>query len=262
MTAVDAPDASARTASKFDIIERGRLMRSLLNFFGSDPEFAQDLEHLGELSDQVPGVSPECWDGPSPEAQAYRDARDRLGSTYGLARIPRVPWDRDPFGYPCFQPSGLDFVQGWCARRRGPRPLAASALGDAAGYFGEVPSVPISIKDEWQLAGREAETQSEFVARVHRALTQQINDGLRNYRRRGRAFGGPPRARRDVHLRWLFERLRYAGKRGQYPQIAKAALQRGEPRSQDLEHAKSEVTRAVTTLGDALGLRVRRREEQ
>ena len=258
--AVDSRDASARVASKFDIIERGRLMRSLLNFFGSDPVFARDLKRLGELSDKVPGASPNCWDGPSPEAQDYRDTRDALVSTYGLDRIPQVPWDRDPFGHPFFQPSGPEFVQGWCARWRGARPLPPIELGDAAGYGGEIPTVRISITAEWHLSGRDVETRAAFVRGMHGALTQQIDAGLRLYRAKGRAVGGPRVRRRDVHLRWLFERLRYGGKRGQYRQIAKAAALRGElRRTKDPEDQESEVTRAVTALGDALGLRVRRR---
>jgi len=264
--AVGPPDgrtrASAKPASRFDIIERSRLIRDLLNLYGADPDVQRDLELLGELADTVPGVPP-LLAGSSPQANAYRTERDALAATYGLDRIPPVSRDRDPFGFPCLQPSGVDFLDRWCARRYDGRPLPPSRLGDAAGYFGELPAVSIAVQADWELAGNRAETRTDFVRRVNAMLKHQIDAGLRAHRQAGRTFGGPPPTRRDVHLRWLFERLRYSGTRGQYPKIAHAAALRGElPTDADPESAEFEVTRAVTTLGDALGVRVRSRKER
>jgi len=232
----------------------------LMNLYGGDPEFAQGLVQIGTFADRVARLDADLRQDPSPEAKAYLERLDDMIDRYGLNLLPTVKLDLDPWGLPFHQPSGKDFVHGWCFKRRGPRPLPPERFGEAAGYSGEVPTVQVKVDADWETT---RESRQEFRRRLDRLIKEQIDAGLEQRREHGYKFGGRrPSERTSVHLRWLFERMRFRGKNGRYMEISMRAGARAELSPYGLadpENAEAEVVKAVTALADSIGVKIRER---
>jgi hypothetical protein len=232
----------------------------LMNLYGGDPEFAQELVQIGAFADRVARLDTDLRQDPSPEAKAYLKRLDDMTDRYGLNLLPTVKLDLDPWGLPFHQPSGKDFIHGWCFKHRGPRPLPPERFGEAAGYSGEVPTVQVKVDAEWETT---RESRQEFRRRIDRLTNKQIDAGLEQRRERGHTFGGRrPSKRTSVHLRWLFERMRFRGKDGLYAEIRKRAEARSElsPHGRaDEDDGEAEVVKAVTALADSIGITIRAR---
>jgi hypothetical protein len=220
-----------------------------MNLYGSDSDVARDLKGLARVADRVADLQRVDQDL-SPEARSYLNELDGLTRRYGLDALPGVHFTRDPWGFDFVQPSGKDFVHGWCFKRRTERPLEPEQLGDGAGYAGELPTVAVTIREKWAPT---RESRQDFRARVNQAIVAQMEAGLSRLRSEGYRFGGPPVEVRDVHLRWLFERMRHRG-RMTYREIAGSARERNEHVPDDIEDAARSVRKAVTALASYLGV--------
>jgi hypothetical protein len=232
---------------KLSIEERARLVMELMNLYGSDAQFAGELEQLGTLADPLPRLDTDLRQDPSVEERAYLERLDHLDRRYGLHLLPKVAVGDDPMGFPMFQPSGQDFLQGWCLKRRGPRPLPPERLGEAAGYWGSTPTIGVRLDLEWEPT---RESRGDLRRRVDRLVAEQIDGGLSQLRKHGYAFGGRrPSKRFSVHLRWLFEIRKRAKARGELSQHGR----------KDPDEGKVEVVKAVTALADSIGIAIRER---